>query len=1059
VAGCTGNCKLDGTCPVLSGYGRIEYFLNLKDKDYVKVSDLEITDSSACAGWNCGSSCGSVGTNCTTEQSGKIGIVTSSGSGNITFNDIYIHDLWKAGWEGAGSDLTCTDCAFDYNAYVGWDTDKNGGSTSGTISFTGSSPVDATGPAGKANGSKCSIAFSGCTRDATNTTILTNGCRGQGTVWNYGDGIGSGSDSGGQLEGDWTVNQCDISHNSSDGGDWLYMNYAAATGGTLTIKRSRFEGNDGNQLKGPNSITLEDNAIIGNCGYLNSTGKWAPGGAVCRASGNTWVIAWKDNSTIEPVSINNTYVGNGTAIILIEGPNTENCPSTVDINSTNDLFLGGRRFFSTTTSTDLYYNSALEQPRACAPELLLTKAACTGDFNHNNCTETDTASAYLQTAVSGTVYTATPTNVFTGTINQGPSTFYTGTDYIDQLKIKVGSIARNIGSLAVGDDKDINGFDRDAADGLADAGALEYGTTGASPGPVCGNNSTETTGGEVCDGTDLNGFNCSTVPGSIWNGGTLACKTDCTDYNTVACTIANPPCGNGSIDTGEQCDTSGPNLNGATCSSLGFSADPVDSLLACTASTCQFNTASCAPIACQDGYKEGSEGCDDGNATQGDGCSSLCQEETTGNLLFLNFTETDPNSRLAVATHALTATDITRNESAGIKYDVGAGNIGNFTSNYEYSQSSCQDGGTASIAYDAGSEATQDTLSTITFSHTVAAGSNRLLVVSITNEDGGTRTISSVAYGAQALTKAVGLNGTSNDVDIYYLLAPTVGTANVVVTWSGEVFGLAATADSFTGIAQQAPTTTGTATASNINLVTTTNNSLVISAVVAATSTATLSTQDIERHNFINTGSHAQGVSTKTAVEAGAVSVGWGVSTGNYISAAAVFAPANTGGGDHAYWGIWSASSSSHADLVAQDTANDGFFLYVECNSSAATTTFHLVEVDGGTTTEDTFTVNNVNPSYYGTIVRSGGTAVSNTFYSDPNRTVTVDAQSITAAATSHRYLGVGQTYNDSTSGPSVSAVISNMTLTSTGAPAGGGADQSFEINGFTVDSASMPGG
>ena len=51
--------------------------------------------------------------------------------------------------------------------------------------------------------------------------------------------------------------------------------------------------------------------------------------------------------------------------------------------------------------------------------------------------------------------------------------------------------------------------------------------------------------------------------------------------------VPPPPCGNGIIDSGEDCD--GSNLGGATCSSLGYSGGT----LSCNASTCKFDASKC----------------------------------------------------------------------------------------------------------------------------------------------------------------------------------------------------------------------------------------------------------------------------------------------------------------------------------------------------------------------------------------------------------------------------------------------------------------------------------
>lgn len=150
-------------------------------------------------------------------------------------------------------------------------------------------------------------------------------------------------------------------------------------------------------------------------------------------------------------------------------------------------------------------------------------------------------------------------------------------------------------------------------------------TSGCSPPPSCGDgscNGSETCStcpqdcgnccgngaidpGEQCDGSNLGGATCSSVMGTGYTG-SLSCS-DCS-FVTSGCvplpscgdgscngseTCANCPqdcgncCGNGVIDSGEQCD--GSNLNGATCSSVmgaGYTGS-----LSCSA--CSFVTTAC----------------------------------------------------------------------------------------------------------------------------------------------------------------------------------------------------------------------------------------------------------------------------------------------------------------------------------------------------------------------------------------------------------------------------------------------------------------------------------
>ncbi len=106
--------------------------------------------------------------------------------------------------------------------------------------------------------------------------------------------------------------------------------------------------------------------------------------------------------------------------------------------------------------------------------------------------------------------------------------------------------------------------------------------------PVCGNNTTET--GETCDGTDLAGQSCTTQG---FTGGTLACNSTCSGFDTSGCTTGGGAvCGNGVLETGEVCD--GADLGGQTCQSQGFAGGT----LSCNATCSGFDTSGCTTGGC-----------------------------------------------------------------------------------------------------------------------------------------------------------------------------------------------------------------------------------------------------------------------------------------------------------------------------------------------------------------------------------------------------------------------------------------------------------------------------
>src|SRR6266403_122322 len=145
------------------------------------------------------------------------------------------------------------------------------------------------------------------------------------------------------------------------------------------------------------------------------------------------------------------------------------------------------------------------------------------------------------------------------------------------------------------------------------AGRVRHGLLFSPNEAHCGNNIRET--GEDCDGTDLGGFDCTSVGLS---SGTLSCTADCR-LDTSQC-IASHVCGNGILEPGEECDNGannsdtvpdacrtncklaycgdgvvdsyedceGHNLDGETCVSLGYTGGT----LSCD-SDCQFDDQRC----------------------------------------------------------------------------------------------------------------------------------------------------------------------------------------------------------------------------------------------------------------------------------------------------------------------------------------------------------------------------------------------------------------------------------------------------------------------------------
>ena len=98
-----------------------------------------------------------------------------------------------------------------------------------------------------------------------------------------------------------------------------------------------------------------------------------------------------------------------------------------------------------------------------------------------------------------------------------------------------------------------------------------------------------------------------------------------------------PVCGDGILDSPEE-DCEGTNLNVNQCNTIGFESGT----LSCK-SDCSFETSSCVAPICGNASFDIGEICEDGNTTNGDGCSQTCTVEG------VEFNETEPNNSFDTA--------------------------------------------------------------------------------------------------------------------------------------------------------------------------------------------------------------------------------------------------------------------------------------------------------------------------------------------------------------------------------------------------------------------------
>jgi hypothetical protein len=105
------------------------------------------------------------------------------------------------------------------------------------------------------------------------------------------------------------------------------------------------------------------------------------------------------------------------------------------------------------------------------------------------------------------------------------------------------------------------------------------------------------------------------------------------------------------------------------------------------------------------------------------------------------------------------------------------------------------------IAFDNATSTSSTTATSLTFSHTINSNTNGILFVGVLTGSA-SDLITGVTYAGVSMTRLdIQVVGADNTVYLYYLLAPSTGANNVVISASSSVF-LDGTASSYTGANQ-----------------------------------------------------------------------------------------------------------------------------------------------------------------------------------------------------------------------------------------------------------------
>jgi len=213
------------------------------------------------------------------------------------------------------------------------------------------------------------------------------------------------------------------------------------------------------------------------------------------------------------------------------------------------------------------------------------------------------------------------------------------------------------------------------------------------------------------------------------------------------------------------------------------------------------------------------------------------------------------------------------------------------------------------IVYDNVSEANITPGTSLSWSHTIGGGSNRLLVVGTGAEDNvaASMVVTSVTYDGTAMTPVAGGSSTVDTgyimkTDLYYMLdgaLPAAGSYTVVVTYAAAVDQIGAGAISLANVAQQGAeavnTATSTSTGISTNLTTLTDGAWIVDVAGCGNPGSMTATGAGQTERFdVATVSSTTAGSTMLVATAGSATMSWDFdgSVNRQSQAAAAFAPA-----------------------------------------------------------------------------------------------------------------------------------------------------------------------
>jgi hypothetical protein len=206
----------------------------------------------------------------------------------------------------------------------------------------------------------------------------------------------------------------------------------------------------------------------------------------------------------------------------------------------------------------------------------------------------------------------------------------------------------------------------------------------------------------------------------------------------------------------------------------------------------------------------------------------------------------------------------------------------------------------AAISFDSAATKVSTNAASASWSHTVGAGTDRILIVGLATEDTSSAvlTVKAITCNGVAMTAASNASATAgtstlDKTQLFYLLNPASGANSIAVTFGGAVNGISAGSVSLSGVAQSGPAASGintaaSATTISANVAVATAGTWLVDVANSGASNATLTPGASQIKRWSISQSNSGGAGSTAAPAVGTSTVSWTASSSSQLALSVV---------------------------------------------------------------------------------------------------------------------------------------------------------------------------